>query len=1572
MSEHSQSGFEIAIIGMAGRFPGAANLDKFWQNLSDGIETIRFLTTEELCALGRDKESLNKENFVPAHGVSDGYDLFDADFFGFSPREAEMMDPQQRVLLEIAHEALETAAYNPKSYDGSIGVFAGVSASNYLYTNVYKNLPRLSSVDVFQVNSMNQSDFLTTRISYKLNLTGPSFTVLSACSSSLVAIHLACQQLISGACDIALAGGISLTLPQHWGYHYEEGMVASPDGHCRAFDEGANGCLKGDGGGIVVLKCAADAIKDGDHIDAIILGSAINNDGAYKVGYAAPSLEGQIEVIRSAQIMAGIKPDSISYIEAHGTGTSVGDPIEISALTQAFRKQTQRKQFCAVGSVKTNIGHLDPAAGIAGLIKTVLAIKNKTIPPSLHFKKPNPQIDFKESPFYINDKCKPWKTVGHPLRAGVSSFGIGGTNAHVILEEAPLYSHDQTKEVNSDQLILLSARSEQALNTMTDNLANYLKKHPSLNLEDVAYTLQVGRECFKYRKALVCNNIDEMISILSIGDSKRLKNGCVQDKSRPIVFLFPGQGAQYVNMGLGLYKSEAVFRKQIDICANLLQSDLDIDIRDLLFPEKDKVLEAGEKLTRTCYTQPVLFAIEYALAKLWMGWGIQPGAMIGHSIGEYVAAVLSGVFTLEDGLSLVAVRGRIIQALPKGSMLAIPMSSDEVSSHLNEDISLAAINAPQLCVVSGNNAAIDGLEKRLSAQDIVCRRLYTSHAFHSPMMSPVLDAFQEKVSGVKLSAPQIPYISNLTGTWITENQAMNPEYWRNHLRHTVRFSDGVQELLKNDTRILLEVGPGNTLSTLVKHNIKKSDPLNLVTSMRHPKDKSNDEGIILNALGQIWLKGGKIDWQGFYKDEKRRRVILPTYPFERKRYWIKPETGIKWGLSKPDSLKKQKDIKDWFYLPSWKRTGLPLYSESHIGYSKCWLIFTDELGLGEQLRNYLTEKSENINVLVVQPGERFTKMTDHLFTVNTKSHNDINALFSHLVETNQVPEQIVHLWGLTNQYDQQNKDMSLEHYQERGFYSLFFIAQALEQNGILTSIRITVVSNFTQSVIGNENNHPEKITSLGVIRVLPFENKNITCRFIDTDIKGPDDLISHWVERLVAESRCKSEDILIAYRSNYRWVQVFEPVKLPAIKGAHPKFRKHGVYLITGGLGGIGLKIAHYLASHWKARLILISRSGLPPADARHEWLKEHGKDDIVSQKILKIQELEFIGAKVIVCEADVTDQVAMTRVLNIARENFGAINGVIHSAGIPGGGIIALQNRDRIEQVFAAKIKGTLLLQKMLSGEKLDFMVLCSSLVSLLTSPGQVDYTAANLFLDALAQYNYSTKGIPTYSINWDAWGEIGMRDKWNVSDSKQSMPGVAAESTDVILPTEGIEVFERVLGQDYPQIVVSTSDLQPRLDQWVNLKYLSVDDTSPSKNTPEMYKRTQDKNNYVTPRNDIERKLLDIWQITLGIGNISIHDNFFELGGDSIISLQIIAKVNQAGIRLTNQQIFEYQTIAELAAAVGSGHASGADQDNTHRQPPEQGPCTHSDFPGARLSKKDIDYFVNKISKSDGKLTK
>lgn len=875
----------IAIIGMSGRFPGAAGVDAFWENLVNGVETItRFSPEEAEYSVATPEAIARGEKFVGARGVLADPGQFDAEFFGIYPREAEIMDPQHRIFLECAWEAVEMAGYDPVVYPGLIGVYAGLSLNTYLLHNLAGRGARLAGnyqVGEYPAMMGNDKDFMPTRVAYKMNLRGPVMAVQTACSTSLVAVSQACNALQTYLCDMALAGGVSLSFPQKRDYRYEEDGMVSPDGTCRSFDSEARGTVFGHGSAVVLLKRLSEAQNAGDNILAVIRGTAVNNDGSEKIGYAAPSVNAQAEVIAMAQAAAGISPGEISYIEAHGTGTPLGDPIEVAALTKAFRDGgAGSREFCALGTGKTHIGHLDVAAGATGLIKTVLQLRHELIPPLLHFREPNPRIDFAASPFYPVTKPIPWKRGKFPRRAGVSAFGVGGTNAHVVVEEAPEPSAGFPSRPS--QILPLSARTPKALEAMSANLANHLENHPHLPLADAAFTLAKGRRAFKYRRAIVASNHQEAAIALR---QSATASAATNDPAK-VVFLFPGQGAQHVNMGRGLYETETVFREEVDRCATILKNHLGEDIRDIIFPRPEAEASAGERINQTVLTQPAIFVIEYALARQWIAWGIQPSVLIGHSIGEYVAAVLAESLTLEEALALLAERARLMQALPGGAMLAVRLPENDLSPLLPPDIEIAAINSAKLCTISGPADSLSVFQKQLETKKIATKSLPTSHAFHSAAMEPITQPFTEIAARTSAKTPKIPWVSTCTGTWITQETLSDSSYWARQLRQPVRFTDAITTLAAEGYTLFLESGPGQALTQLAGQNL---DAATAIPSLPAEQDAANDFRAMQSALGKLWAAGAAPGWDAYFAGESRRRAPLPTYPFERKLFWVEPD-----------------------------------------------------------------------------------------------------------------------------------------------------------------------------------------------------------------------------------------------------------------------------------------------------------------------------------------------------------------------------------------------------------------------------------------------------------------------------------------------------------------------------------------------------------------------------------------------------------------------------------------------------------------------------------------------------------
>ncbi|MBW4483044.1 MAG: acyltransferase domain-containing protein [Tildeniella torsiva UHER 1998/13D] len=1483
---------DIAIISLAGRFPGAKTVEQFWQNLAAGVESIQSFSEAEVLAAGVDQACLRDPSYVRAGAPLDDIDCFDAAFFGYSPREATLMDPQQRVFLECAWEALERAGYAPTQCRDRVGVYAGVSSNDY-WQALQARPDLTATVGHYQTLLGNDKDFLSSRVSYKLNLKGPSLTVQTACSTSLVATVLACQSLLTYQCDMALAGGVSIHTPQTAGYRYQPGGIFSPDGHCRAFDAQAQGTVGGNGVGIVVLKRLEDAIAAGDLIYAVIRGAAINNDGADKVGYTAPSVAGQAAAIAEALALADVEPETLSYLEAHGTGTALGDPIEIAALTQAFN--SSKRQFCAIGSVKANIGHLDAAAGIAGLIKTAQALHHRQLPPSLNFEQPNPQINFASSPFYVNTQRQDWPA-NSPLRAGVSAMGIGGTNAHVVLEAAP--ERSPSSPSRPWQVLLLSAKTPPALEQVAHNLAQHLETHPEMALADVAYTLHTGRVAFGQRRMLVCQNRDEAIAAL------RAPSGpAAQTQDHPTVaFLFPGQGSQYVQMAQELYQTEPDFQQTIDYCAALLKSQLGWDLRSLLYPHPDQIEAAQAQLQETAIAQPVLFVVEYALAQLWITWGIQPQALLGHSLGEYVVACLAGVFSLADALHLVALRGQLMQQMPTGKMLSVALSADQVEPYLGDECWLAVHNAPQLCVVSGTVAAIATLQTRLERDNISCRRLKTSHAFHSPLMEAALEPFRQAVSQVTLHPPQIPLISNVTGTWLTPEEATSPDYWASHLRQPVQFSQGVSELLHQSPTVLLEVGPGRTLATLARQ--QSLGDTQILTSLRHPQEQVSDTAFLLRTLGQLWLTGVAIDGSAFYRHERRQRVLLPTYPFERQRYWVEPAPA-KPVVPTAAAAELRAPIEDWFYLPTWIRSHLP-YVPTSDSSRRTWLLFVDERGICEQLARRLMATDHA--VIVVRAGAQFQQQEND-YRLNPDQPEDYRALVRSLLQAGQFPNAIVHGWSLSlttpafnlNQFDADQFEAA----QDLGFYSVLYLTQALQQAELTKPLALWLLTNQVHAVTGIELLRPEQATVVGTHAVIAQDCPTICCRSVDVAV--PDLLTSDLLGRIVAclwaELLHPTGDRIIAYRSQHRWTQTFEPLPIPAPEPLPKPLRAQGVYLITGGLAGIGNALAGNLAQTVQARLAFLEPEPLPPRSDWPHWLAEQPNSDPVCRKIHHLQRLESLGAEVLVCTAEVSHLAQVQAAIAQIEAHWEALHGVMHTAEITAEASfrpIQQTGRQDSEWQFVPKVKGLQVLAEALAPKCLDFCLVQSSIASQLG--GFIAHAAANWFMDALVPALNQSQPTPWISVNWEGWR---FWDEANTATSE-----VAATAT--LSREEGIETFKRILTlRNIPQVVISTTDLIPRMQQQLH----RLERSPVSTVAPDVPRSDR-------PRNAIEQTVAGIWQDLLGIDEIGIHATFFDLGGHSLLAVQVMSRIRAAfqvelPLRIL---LIEQPTIAGLAAAIAA----------------------------------------------------
>jgi amino acid adenylation domain-containing protein len=1487
----------VAIISLAGRFPGARDVEEFWSQLRAGVEGIRTFSEDELRAAGIAEATLADPHYVRARGVltDDEVAGFDAEMFGYPPREAAQIDPQHRVFLECAWTALEKAGYGVRPPGVRVGVYAGASASIYGL-----------GIGGFEGMLARGSDFLPTRVSYKLNLHGPSVNIQTACSTSLVAVHAACQSLRQRECEMALAGGVSISPPIARGYRYQEGGILSPDGHCRAFDANAAGTVEGMGVGIVVLKRYADAVRDGDPIHAVILGSAINNDGAQKVGFTAPSVEGQATAIADALAMGEVDPATVSYIEAHGTGTALGDPIEVSALAKVFGR-SPRSAPCALGSVKANIGHLDAAAGVTGLIKTVLALQHRELPPTLHYSAPNPAIDFAASGFTVNAQLKEWTVPeGMPRRAGVSSFGIGGTNAHVVLEEAPAVPRPGS--ARAWQVLPVSARTASAMAAASEQLAARISSESSPTLADVAYTLQVGRAAMTHRRAVVCREPADAAEALRGRRTQDTWTGVAPESPRPVVFVFPGQGAQTVGMGQSLYASEPVFREVIDACAVQLSSVLPIDLREVLYPAEGANEATTARLTDTMYAQPALFAVEMALARLWKSWGITPVACLGHSVGEYAAACMAGVWTLEEAVALVARRGQLMGATARGAMLAVPLPVDLVSANLEHRLSVAAVNGPRLTVVSGPLEAIAAYETRLRDEGVEAQRLQTSHAFHSASMDPALDAIAAGVSSVSRRSPRLPVVSNLTGTWATAEDLQSPTYWSRQVRESVQFGPGVETLLTTyPDAAVLEVGPGQVLSRLVRRH-PACDAERLVVASLPPAGSTAaveaESSTLMGAAARLWVAGASIDWVGMHAGEERRRIPLPTYPFEHQRYWIDiPRLAL---ATKGSNDGRRNDLADWFYTPVWNEVPLPGHSEpSAMGSASAqWLVFLDEAGLGDRFVARIEAPVDRITTVVKR--DAFARLGPRRYAINPAAGRDYMSLVEALTSEGVTPTDVVHMFSVGPELQEMSAPKA-DH--ESGFLSVLRLTQALDEGGVRSPLRLTVVTSGVHDVSGEENLSPGRATVTGLCRVIPHEYPHIACSTIDVSAATSAGVVSERLaNQLCRELSAEFRDAVVALRGGHRWVRAYRQLRLPALDASAPiaRLRDRGVYLITGGLGEIGLSVAEWLVRRAAAKVMLVSRSGLPPETTWDTYLREHDERDRVARRIKRVRQMRASGGEVFVVQANVTSRDDMTKAFEQVEAVWGAVHGVVHAAGIVDADAFqAIVDTDDAlcARHFEPKVEGLRVLDELLRNRRPDFCLVTSSISTTLGGWGFAAYAAANAFMDAFARSRSRDGAIPWICTNWDAWPAR------ETDEVRHRTP------TDLVMTrAEGVEAFGRILAMpDAVPVVISTGDLDARVEQWFSPKTTEpIDQPQQAASHPRPNLETA----YAAPQNELERSIAQVWSELLGTAQVGIHDSYYELGGDSLLATQIVTRLrDRYGLAISLRQFLEAGTVASLA---------------------------------------------------------
>ncbi|MFT2016600.1 SDR family NAD(P)-dependent oxidoreductase [Streptomyces sp. 796.1] len=1625
----------IAVVGLAGRFPGAADIAAFWENLSNGVESVSRFTPEELLASGVAPELVHDPNYVPARPVLDDIRTFDAGFFGYSPREASTTDPQHRLFLECAWEALEHGGYGTAAGRGRVGVFAGSNLSTYLMLQA-ASLADAGEADLYSTVIGNDKDSLATGVSYKLGLTGPSLSVQTFCSTALVATHLACQSLRHGECEMALAGGAGIHVPDRVGHLYVPGGMESPDGRVRTFDAQAGGTLFGDGVGVLLLKRLDQALADGDTVHAVIRGSAINNDGSLKVGYTAPSVVGQATVVADAMAAAGVTGEDIGYIEAHGTATELGDPIEVRALVKAFGPTT-RKQYCPIGSVKTNIGHLGAAAGASGLIKTVLALRHRQLPPSLNFDSPNPEIDFGSSPFYVNTALTPWQVEpGRTRIAGVNSLGMGGTNVHVVVEEPP--EPQPAAPGGPDrryELFPLSARTADAADQAVARLGNHLRQHPETPL-DVAYTLQAGRERFEHRRVLVAQTPEALHSATEGADAAGSVAGLMRradaTAARPVDFLFAGVGEQYPGLVGELYHREPEFKAAVDACLDLLP-DTGADLRRLLTTVRQRPADDGDvfaamlgrggpadaadeaaaaELARTELAQPAAFVVDYALARLLGSWGITPATMLGYSLGEYVAACLAGVLTLPDALRLVAHRAALIGRLPAGAMLSLPLSAQDLGTRFGNladlGLDIAVSNGPDLTVIGGPTDAVDAFEARLQAADVPGRRLATTHAFHTRMLEPISAELTAWISEhITLHPPQRPYLSNVTGELATADLVTDPGYWARHMCTTVRFSAGLAHLLAEPDTVLLEIGPGQSLGAMVRVHPdcpRERWPL-VVPTLPAQADPRPDDQVVTETLARLWLVGTDIDWSGYHQGRPVHRVPLPTYPFQRREYWLDPAR-----TQRPAAPAAAVDVQltdvtlddvkraplpllpeaDWLHALVWRQTA-PRGGRLPAGR---WLVFTDT-GAADEVCAPLTRRltAAGGTVTLVRPAEgpeTFEAAADgDDYRVRPGDAGALRTLMRRLRDGDGLPDRIVHLWtlGLPAPAAPLPSADEVERALVYGADTLVGIATAASDVGA-EKWSLDVVTCGTRAVTGAERVRPELSTVSGPVRGIPLEYTDVSCRMIDTDPVRPAGAAA-LAALIAAELGDGDLEPVVALRNGRRWLPDYETLPdqpAPAGPGGSAGFtgragaeriadpaaterpagnptepgplRPGGVYLVTGGLGGIGLAMAERLARDSRAKLVLFGRTGLPPRETWQQALDDPAVSDEVRRRLTGVLRLEEHGAEVEIVTGDVSVVADAARAVRAARERFGALHGVLHAAGLPGIGLMQFKTIADMRKVMAPKTGGTLALEQALSGVPLDFLVLFSSITSATGGgPGQVDYSAANSFLDSYAEATATAAatgtgeggpaGRRTLTIGWGEW-------QWNAWEA--GLAGYDADVRDFFRANRqrfgidfdaGWRLLLRALRQDQPYVVANTQDfsLMERLSRNFTVELVGGGrNAGPQEGT--RHPRPDLVTPFVPPSGEVQQVIADVWADLLGLAEIGADDSFFDLGGSSLIGMEVMARIRRrlAIDELAPHVLYEAPTVARLATllagrgAPASGPAAPTDtaddQDRSDRR--------------------------------------
>lgn len=1498
-------GAEIAIIGMSGRFPEAENIDSFWKNLIKGHEAIKFLTDQELDSL-KGSEMISDPRYVPSKGGHlEGSRFFDAGFFGYSPREAEIMDPQFRIFHECVWQALEDAGYAKTADSQNIGLYAGASGNSdwhhkLLNSRKYANRSGLAGIQFVE------RDFLPTLISYNLDLKGPSYNVQTACSTSLVAVHLACQAILNGECNIALAGGVSIATNTEKGYIYKEGSVLSPDGHCRAFDASAKGSIYGSGAGIVALKLLEEAIEDRDNIYAVIRGSAINNDGKRKVGFTAPSIFGQTEVIKAAHLMAEIQPEDVLYIEAHGTGTELGDPIEVEALKTAFGESG--RNYCGIGSVKTNIGHLDAAAGVTGLIKTALSIKYNKIPASLNFEAPNPKIDFTNSPFYVVNQSKSWPE-GKKKIAGVSSFGIGGTNAHVVIEEAPALEASPSEK--AFHIVPFSAKSQSSLLQWADKFSAYVQETDE-KLEDIAHTLIKGRKDFPVRGYVVAGSNRELAEELR---NPLTNQDIAKGIKKSIVFMFPGQGAQYLGMGLNLFEKEPVFRTEMLRGMKIYNAITGMDMEDILYAQQKS--DARPDISETRITQPLLFMFEYSLARLLMHFGVSPSLMVGHSIGEYVAACISGVFSMEDALKLVIKRGELIQKLPAGSMLSIGKNESEVKHYIKGNICLAAVNTSSQCVLSGPTAEIMQLKDSLEKEGVPVAVLQTSHAFHSAMMEPALADYADVLKMASLNPPKTPLMSNYTGQQLSAEEAISPVYWINHLRYTVRFADNIENIMSQENVLFLEVGPGNALASMVSRHKQRKESHHTISLVRHVKQNISDDFYFYEGLGKLWMAGVDITFHKLYENEERKTVSLPTYCFEKQEIPSIDAVNVKAEIVQDNGKHDEKlNINKWFYTQAWSQKVVSPHPLQISGHNL--ILFGDDT-----FAEAISSTGKYNRVILVKVGESYSS-NQSTFTIDPGNPAHYQQLLKDLNIDHWKGTEIIHAWSLG---DITAGELSLNRCRilmDLTYYSIVDLIRIFGHQ--LTDTNLSILTRNAFEVTGGDCKYPEFATNVALAKILPLEYKELTCQLIDVsedllEVKGKS------IFETIIQAVNRRAGKVTALRGDYQWVPEIKPVQsdLPTSNGLVEETKN---YLILG-LGGMAIYMAKYLSQTKGNRVFIFHRSDFPDPKEWDNILSEGNKDQLTT-KINILKDIRESGkGEVRLIQCDITDLNKMRQNISLIEDSYGKIYGVIQTAGaIDNGGIVQRRTNQSIEENISAKVYGTLIVDTLFRDRELDLFVFFSSIGNELyvEKYGELAYNTGNEFLDA---YAYHKSGIKRKMvIDWCDWQEVGMAVKsiealFSSAEARDQEQEIFRKMA--IKPQEGIEVFARACRSGLKRVAVYPSSLITRLEHQEEIL------KNYSKFLEEKFKlltdNTRKLNKSINKTSSVDDNVISIWKDYLGYENISLHDNIFELGASSLDVVQInnIFK-SELGIDVPVTTLFEHPTIASFLK-----HVKGAEKEES-----------------------------------------